>query len=181
MKQNDKLNLTMLCDFYELTMSNGYFQSGYHDRVCCFDLFFRRVPDGGGFAIAAGLEQVVDYIQKRQFVADDMAYRRSRAIFSEEFLDYLSTFHFSGDLWAVPEGTPVFPGEPILIVRAPAIEAQLLETYLLLEMNHQSLIATKSSRICRAAQGRAVLEFGSRRALGADDAITVARASTIVS
>ncbi len=179
MNQNDKLNLTMLCDFYELTMSNGYFQSGYHDRVCCFDLFFRRVPDGGGFAIAAGLEQVVDYIQNLHFDAADIDYLRSRAIFSEEFLDYLRTFHFSGDLWAVPEGTPVFPGEPILIVRAPAIEAQLLETYLLLEMNHQSLIATKSSRICRAAQGRAVLEFGSRRAQGTDAAITGARAAYI--
>ena len=179
MKQNDKLNLTMLCDFYELTMGNGYFQCGYKDRMTYFDVFFRKVPDGGGFAIAAGLDQVIDYVQDLHYSEEDIAYLRGRNLFSEEFLDYLSAFRFHGDIWAVPEGTPVFPGEPIMTIRAPAIEAQILETYVLLELNHQSLIATKSSRICRAAQGRTVLEFGSRRAQGTDAAITGARAAYI--
>jgi len=179
MKQNDKLNLTMLCDFYELTMGNGYFNCGYKDRITYFDVFFRRVPDGGGFAVAAGLEQVIDYVQELHYCAEDIAYLRTRNLFSEDFLSYLSGFRFTGDIWAVPEGTPVFPGEPILTVRAPAIEAQMVETYILLELNHQSLIATKSNRICRAAQGRTVLEFGSRRAQGTDAAITGARAAYI--
>lgn len=179
MKQNDKLNLTMLCDFYELTMGNGYLQCGYKDRITYFDVFFRRVPDGGGFAVCAGLDQVIDYILDLHFDEEDIAYLRSRGLFSEEFLDYLRHFRFSGDIWAVPEGTPVFPGEPIMTVRAPAIEAQMIETYVLLELNHQSLIATKASRICRAAAGRTVLEFGSRRAQGTDAAITGARAAYI--
>ena len=172
-------NLSMLCDFYELTMGNGYFRNGYGDRITYFDLFFRQVPDGGGFAIAAGLEQVVDYITNLHFDDDDIAYLRSRNIFCEEFLDYLRHFKFTGDIWAVPEGTPVFPREPLITVRAPAIQAQLVETYLLLAMNHQSLIATKASRIVRAAKGRAVMEFGSRRAQGADAAILGARAAYI--
>ena len=179
MKQNDKLNLTMLCDFYELTMGNGYFNCAYRDRVTYFDVFFRRVPDGGGFAVAAGLDQIIDYILDLHFDAEDIAYLRSRKLFSEEFLDYLKDFRFHGDIWAVPEGTPIFPGEPIITVRGDAVEAQLVETYILLEFNHQSLIATKSSRICRAAQGRTVLEFGSRRAQGTDAAITGARAAYI--
>ena len=179
MKQNDKLNLTMLCDFYELTMGNGYFNCGYKDRITYFDVFFRRVPDGGGFAIAAGLDQIIDYVLDLHYSEEDIAYLRSRELFSEEFLDYLRGFRFTGDIWAVPEGTPVFPGEPIITVRGPAIEAQMIETYVLLELNHQSLIATKSSRICRAAQGRTVLEFGSRRAQGTDAAITGARAAYI--
>ena len=179
MKQNDKLNLTMLCDFYEITMGNGYFNCGYRDRITYFDVFFRKVPDGGGFAIAAGLDQIIDYILDLHFDLEDIDYLRSRQLFSEDFLAYLADFRFTGDIWAVPEGTPVFPGEPLLTVRAPAIEAQLLETYLLLELNHQSLIATKASRICRAAQGRTVLEFGSRRAQGTDAAITGARAAYI--
>ena len=179
MKQNDKLNLTMLCDFYELTMANGYFQCGYTDRITYFDVFFRRVPDGGGFALAAGLDQIIDYIRDLHFDEADIEYLRSKALFSEAFLDYLRSFRFSGDIWAVPEGTPVFPGEPLMTVRARAIEAQLIETYVLLELNHQSLIATKASRICRAAQGRVVLEFGSRRAQGTDAAITGARAAYI--
>ena len=176
---NDKLNLTMLCDFYELNMSQGYFKTGYSDRITYFDLFFRRCPDGGGFAIAAGLEQIIQYIQELHFDAEDIAYLRGRNLFSEEFLAYLEDFHFTGDIWAVPEGTPVFPREPIITVRAPAIEAQLIETYLLLCINHQSLIATKANRVVRAAQGRTVLEFGSRRAQGADAAILGARAAYI--
>ena len=179
MKVNDKLNMTMLCDFYELTMAQGYFTKGYKDRITYFDLFFRRCPDGGGFCIAAGLEQVVQYIQDLHFSEEDIAYLRGREMFSEEFLDYLRTFKFTGDIWAMPEGTVVFPQEPIITVRAPAIEAQLIETYLLLCINHQSLIATKANRVVRAAQGRTVLEFGSRRAQGPDAAILGARAAYI--
>ena len=176
---NDKLNLTMLCDFYELTMSQGYFATGYKDRIAYFDLFFRRCPDGGGFAIAAGLEQIVQYILDLHFSSEDIEYLRSRNLFSEEFLEYLEDFRFTGDIWAVPEGTPMFPNEPIITVRAPAIQAQLIETYLLLCVNHQSLIATKANRVVRAAEGRTVLEFGSRRAQGADAAILGARAAYI--
>ena len=172
-------NTTMLCDFYELTMSNGYFQYGYKDRITYFDVFYRSVPDGGGFAIAAGLEQVVEYIKELHFGPDDIAYLRSRNLFSEEFLEYLANFKFTGDIYAVPEGTPIFPKEPMMTVRAPAIQAQLIETYLLLALNHQSLIATKANRVVRAAQGRTVLEFGSRRAQGADGAVQGARAAYI--
>jgi len=179
MLANEKLNLTMLCDFYELTMGNGYFEKGYKDRICYFDVFFRQCPDGGGFAIAAGLEQVVQYIQDLHFSEEDIAYLRSRNLFSEAFLKYLAEFRFTGDIWAVPEGTPVFPKEPIMTIRAPAIQAQLIETYILLSINHQSLIATKANRIVRAAEGRTVLEFGSRRAQGADAAIMGARAAYI--
>ena len=176
---NDKLNLTMLCDFYELTMSQGYFANGYRDRITYFDVFFRQCPDGGGFAIAAGLEQIIEYIQDLHFSSEDIEYLRNRNIFSEEFLEYLANFRFTGDIWAVPEGTPIFPKEPIMTIRAPAIEAQLIETYLLLSINHQSLIATKANRVVRAAQGRTVMEFGSRRAQGADAAILGARAAYI--
>ena len=179
MKVNDKLNMTMLCDFYELTMAQGYFAKGYRDRITYFDLFYRRCPDGGGFCIAAGLEQVVQYIQELHFSDEDIAYLRSREMFSEEFLEYLRNFKFTGDIWAIPEGTVVFPQEPIITVRAPAIEAQLIETYLLLCINHQSLIATKANRVVRAAAGRTVLEFGSRRAQGPDAAILGARAAYI--
>ena len=173
------MNYTMLCDFYELTMGNGYFQSGMADQICYFDVFFRNVPDGGGFAIAAGLEQIIDYIENLRFDEEDIAYLRKKDVFCEEFLEYLRSFRFTGDIWAVPEGTPIFPREPILTVRAPAIEAQFIETYLLLNLNHQSLIATKSNRIVRAAQGRPVSEFGSRRAQGTDGALLGARASYI--
>ena len=179
MKAQKALNFTMLCDFYELTMGNGYLESGMRDRVTYFDLFFRSVPDGGGFAIAAGLEQVIEYVKNLHFDREDIEYLRGRNMFSEEFLRYLEDFKFTGDIWAVPEGTPVFPREPILVVRAPAIQAQLLETYMLCTLNHQSLIATKANRIVRAAQGRAVLEFGSRRAQGADAAVMGARAAFI--
>ena len=175
----EKTNLTMLCDFYELTMGNGYFQTGLGERICYFDVFFRSVPDQGGFAIAAGLAQVIEYIQKLRFDEEDIAYLRSKGCFAEPFLDYLRRFRFTGDIWAVPEGTPIFPGEPILTVRAPAIQAQVIETFVLLCLNHQSLIATKSNRIVRAAEGRPVAEFGSRRAQGAEGAILGARASYI--
>lgn len=179
METKEKLNLTMLCDFYELTMGNGYFQTGYKDRICYFDVFFRKCPDNGGFAIAAGLEQIIDYIRNLRFDPADIEYLRSRDMFSPEFLDYLKDFRFTGDIWAVPEGTPIFPHEPIITVRAPAIEAQLIETFLLLVINHQSLIATKANRVVRAAEGRTVLEFGSRRAQGSDAAILGARAAYI--
>ena len=172
-------NLSMLCDFYELTMSNGYLRYGYADRITYFDVFFRNVPDNGGFAIAAGLEQVVTYIQSLHFSDEDIAYLRGRNLFCEEFLEYLAGFRFTGDIYAVPEGTPIFPREPILTVRAPAIQAQLIETYLLLALNHQSLIATKANRVVRAAQGRPVLEFGSRRAQGVEGAVLGARAAYI--
>ena len=172
-------NLTMLCDFYELTMGNGYFKYGYKDRITYFDVFYRSVPDGGGFAIAAGLEQVVEYIQNLHFDPEDIEYLRNRNLFDEDFLQYLADFRFTGDIFAVPEGTPIFPKEPIMTVRAPAIQAQLIETYLLLAINHQSLIATKSNRVVRAAQGRTVLEFGSRRAQGVDGAVQGARAAYI--
>ena len=177
MKQH--LNYTMLCDFYELTMGNGYFQTGLGEQICYFDVFFRNVPDGGGFAIAAGLEQVIEYIQNLRFDEEDIAYLRGKGGFSEEFLDYLRHFKFTGDIWAVPEGTPIFPREPILTVRATAIQAQFVETFILLTINHQTLIATKSNRIVRAAQGRPVMEFCTRRAQGASAAIDGARASYI--
>ena len=179
MKVYSKINLTMLCDFYELTMAHGYFKEGYVDKITYFDVFYRQCPDGGAFAIAAGLEQIIDYIQDLHFDAEDIAYLRGRNLFCEEFLNYLADFKFTGDIWAVPEGTPIFPKEPIMTVRAPAIEAQLIETFLLLSINHQSLIATKANRVVRAAQGRTVLEFGSRRAQGADAAILGARAAYI--
>ncbi len=173
------LNHTMLCDFYELTMANGYFQSDMAGQICYFDVFFRSVPDGGGFAIAAGLEQIIDYIQDLTFDREDLDFLREKGCFDERFLDYLKHFHFTGDIWAVPEGTVVFPKEPILTVRAPAIEAQFIETFVLLALNHQSLIATKASRIVRAAKGRPVMEFGSRRAQGPDAALLGARAAYI--
>ena len=179
MNTAEKLNMTMLCDFYELTMGNGYFRNGYKDRITYFDVFFRKVPDQGGFAIAAGLEQLIDYIENLHFSEEDIAYLRGRSLFCEEFLDYLKNFRFTGDIYAIPEGTPVFPREPLVVVRAPSIEAQLIETFTLLTINHQSLIATKANRICRAANGRTVLEFGSRRAQGSDAAIIGARAAYI--
>ena len=179
MKTEEKLNMTMLCDFYELTMGNGYFQAGYQDRITYFDVFFRDVPDKGGFAVCAGLSQLIDYIQNLHFSAEDIEFLRGKQLFSEEFLQFLADFRFTGDLYAIPEGTPIFPREPVVTVRAPAIQAQLIETFTLLAVNHQSLIATKANRIVRAAQGRTVLEFGSRRAQGADGAISGARAAYI--
>ncbi len=172
-------NLTMLFDFYELTMGNGYFKSGMKDKIVYFDVFYRDNPDNGGYAIAAGLEQIIEYIENLHFDSDDIEYLRSKKCFSEDFLEYLKDFSFHGDMWAVPEGTVVFPGEPLITVRATAIEAQFIETYILLMINHQSLIATKGSRITRAAAGRVISEFGSRRAQGADAAILGARAAYI--
>lgn len=175
----DKLNLTMLTDFYELTMANGYLQNGLKDKIAYFDMFFRKVPDSGGFAIMAGVEQLIRYLKNLTFDDNDINYLRSKKIFCEEFLQYLKTFKFSCDVWAVPEGTPIFPNEPVIKVRGPVIEAQFIETMVLLTINHQSLIATKASRIVRAAQGRDVMEFGSRRAQGYDGAIYGARAAFI--
>ena len=160
-------------------MANGYFELGKADEISYFDVFYRKVPDGGGFAIAAGLEQVIEYIKNLKFTEEDIVFLRSKGIFSEEFLNYLRTFRFTGDIYAVPEGTPIFPGEPIMTIRAPSVEAQFIETYVLLCLNHQSLIATKANRIVRAAQGRPVMEFGSRRAQGSDGAILGSRAAYI--
>ena len=174
-----KRNLTMLCDYYELTMSNGYFVNGMKDKIVYFDVFYRDNPDNGGYAICAGLEQIVEYINDLRFDEEDIEYLRGRNCFSEEFLEYLKSFRFTGDIWAIPEGTVVFPGEPLMIVRAPIIEAQFIETYVLMMINHQSLIATKAARITRSAKGRPVSEFGSRRAQGADAAMLGARAAYI--
>lgn len=175
----EQQNLSMLMDFYELTMGNGYYQTGLSDKITYFDVFFRTVPDGGGFAIAAGLEQVVEYIQQLHFTQQDLDYLSKKKLFDPGFLDYLRNFRFTGDIYAVPEGTPVFPNEPILTVKAPAIQAQLIETAILLFINHQSLIATKANRIVRAAQGKTVLEFGARRAQGGDGAVIGARAAYV--
>ena len=174
-----KDNLTMLTDFYEITMANGYFQTGMADDIAEFDMFVRRVPDGGGYAIMAGLEQVIDYLKNLSFTEEDIEYLRKKGIFCEEFLDYLRHFKFACDVWAVPEGTPIFPHEPILTVRGPVMQAQFVETMILLTINHQSLIATKANRIVRASKGRPVMEFGTRRAHGADAAISGARAAYI--
>ena len=175
---NPQRNLTMLTDFYELTMANGYFKNGFKDIVAYFDMFFRKVPDDGGFVIMAGVEQLVEYLSDLKFTKEDIEYLRGKG-FNEEFLDYLANFKFACDVWAVPEGTPIFPGEPIVKVKGPVIQAQFVETMVLLCINHQSLIATKANRVSRAAQGRAVMEFGSRRAQGADGAIYGARAAYI--
>ncbi len=179
MERKEKLNLAMLFDFYEMTMANGYFRQGMQDKITYFDIFFRRVPDGGGFAIAAGLQQLIEYIEDFHFDEADIKYLRSKGLFEEDFLDYLRDFRFTGDVWAVPEGTPVFPNEPLVTVRAPASQAQLIETFALLCINHQSLIATKANRVVRAAAGRTVMEFGSRRAQGVDGAVIGARAAYI--
>ena len=172
-------NLTMLTDFYEITMANGFFVAGQGDKTVYFDMFFRTIPDDGGLAIMAGVEQVINYMKNLSFTEEDLTYLREKKMFDERFLDYLRNFRFCCDVWAVPEGTPVFPHEPIVTVRGPAMQAQFVETMILVLVNHQSLIATKSSRIVRAAQGRPVMEFGSRRAQGCDGAIYGARAAYI--
>ncbi len=174
----EKRNLTFLMDFYELTMANGYFANGMKDKIAWFDMFFRKVPDDGGFAVMAGVKQLTEYLESLKFSQHDLEMLRRKG-FSEDFLDYLRDFKFSCDVWAIPEGTPIFPGEPIVTVRGSVIEAQLIETMLLLTINHQSLIATKANRIKRAAAGRTVMEFGSRRAQGYDGAIYGARAAYI--
>lgn len=173
------MNHTMLTDFYELTMANGYFRDGMGDKIAYFDMFFRQVPDGAGFAIMAGVEQLIEYLENLKFEKEDIEFLRSKGIFEEEFLKYLENFEFSCDVWAIPEGTPIFPNEPIITVRGPLIQAQFVETMVLLTINHQSLIATKSNRIVRAANGIPVMEFGSRRAQGYDGAIYGARAAYI--
>ena len=179
MAKYENRNLTMLTDFYELTMAGGYFENGFQDKIAYFDMFYRRNPDKAGFAIMAGVEQVVEYLKNLRFTEEDIDFLKSKEIFSEEFLDYLKNFKFSCDVWMVPEGTPIFPGEPIVTVRGPVIQAQFIETMILLCINHQSLIATKASRIVRASGGRAVMEFGSRRAQGFDAAVYGARATYI--
>ncbi len=171
--------LSLLMDFYELTMANGYFRDHKHLQVAVFDVFFRSIPDEGGYAIFAGLEQVIDYLSHLKFTLEEIAYLRSKGIFSEAFLDYLKTFRFTSDVFAMREGTPIFPHEPIMIVKGPIIECQLIETMILLTINHQSLIATKAARIVYAAQGRSILEFGARRAHGYDASIYGARAAYI--
>ncbi len=175
----NKTNLTMLTDFYELTMANGYFNNDMKDKIAYFDMFFRRVPDGGGFSIMAGIQQLIEYLKELKFEDEDIEFLRGKNLFTEEFLQYLRDFKFTCDVWAIPEGTPIFPNEPMVIVRGPVIEAQFIETMVLLTINHQSLIATKANRIVRAAQGRAIMEFGSRRAHGAEGAINGARAAYI--
>ena len=172
-------NLTMLVDFYELTMGNGYLEKGLQDKIAYFDMFFRRVPDGGGYCIMAGVEEIINYLNNLKFTESDIEYLRSKEMFSEDFLEYLKNFEFSCDVWAVPEGNPVFPREPLVIVRGPVLQAQFVETMILLTVNHQTLIATKANRISRAAGGRPVMEFGSRRAQGYDGAIYGARAAVI--
>lgn len=172
-------NFTLMCDFYELTMANGYFESGMKDQICYFDVFYRRTPDQGGFAIAAGLEQVLDYIKNLHFSEDEIEFLRSKNCFSNEFLDYLKTFKFTGDIYAVKEGTVIFPKEPIMIVKSNAIEAQFIETYVLSVLNHSSLIATKANRIVRASENHAISEFGARRAHGPLSATIGARAAYI--
>ena len=159
-------NLTMLTDFYEITMANGYLELGMQDEIAYFDMFFRKVPDGGGFAIMAGVEQVIEYLKSLKFEEEDIEYLRGRKFFSEAFLDYLKNFKFTCDVWAVPEGTPIYPHEPIITVRGPIMQAQFVESMILLIVNHQSLIATKANRIVRAAKGRPIMEFGTRRAHG---------------
>ncbi|MCG4580150.1 nicotinate phosphoribosyltransferase [Clostridium cochlearium] len=172
-------NLTMLVDFYELTMANGYLKNNLGNKIAYFDMYFRRVPDGGGYCVMAGIQQLVEYLSNLTFSKDDIDFLKSKGIFDEEFLDYLRNFKFNCDVWAVPEGTPVFPNEPLVTVRGPIIQAQFVETMILLSVNHQTLIATKANRICRAAEGRPVMEFGSRRAQGYDGAIYGARAAII--
>lgn len=175
----DKRKLELVTDFYEITMSNGYFVKNMQDTTAYFDVFFREIPDNGGYVIFAGLEQIIDYVKNLEFDDEDINYLKSKEMFSNEFLEYLRTFKFTGNIWAVPEGTVVFPNEPLITVKAPLIQAQLLETAMLCLINHQSLIATKSSRIVNAAKGRPVMEFGARRAHSVDAAVFGARAAII--
>lgn len=181
MKQSGERNLSMVMDFYELTMSNGYFSDNIVNsrQRAAFDVFYRKNPDNGGYAIFAGLQQIIEYVQNLHFDEDDIKYLRSFKIFDENFLDYLRGFKFKGDLYAFPEGTIMYPNEPVITVVAPLIDTQLIETAILLQVNHQSLIATKTSRIVKAAQGRAVSDFGARRAHNVDAAVYGARAAYI--
>ena len=176
---NAKRNLTTIMDFYELTMSAGYLEEGYKDKISVFDMFFRRIPDGGGFAIMAGLDTFIEAVENLKFTEEDIRFLRDTGVFKEEFLAYLADFKLHCNIWSIPEGTPIFPQEPIVTVEGPAIECQLLETLLLVTFNHQCLIATKANRIVRSAQGRPVMEFGARRAQGYDAAVYGARAAYI--
>lgn len=175
----DRQNLTLLTDLYELTMMQGYFKNKDQNEIVIFDAFYRSNPCDGGYAISAGLEQVIDYIKNLRFEEKDIAYLRSLGIFEEDFLAYLADFKFSGDIYAIPEGTVMFPREPMIKVIAPIMEAQLVETAILNIINHQSLIATKASRICYAAKGDGIMEFGLRRAQGPDAGTYGARAAVI--
>ena len=172
-------NLTLLTDFYELTMMQGYFKEKDANETVIFDAFYRNNPVGSGYSICAGLDQVIDYVKNLHFDEDDVDYLRTTGMFEEDFLDYLRHFHFSGDIYAIPEGSVVFPREPLVKIIAPIMEAQLIETALLNIINHQSLIATKAARVVYAAQGDGVMEFGLRRAQGPDAGIYGARAAMI--
>ncbi len=172
-------NLATLSDFYEFTMLDGFISTGMQDKIGYYDIYFRSVPDGGGFVIAAGLESIIEYIKNLRFEESDIEYFKNLKVFSNEFIEYITNFKFECDVWAVPEGTPVFPGEPLVIVRGPVAQAQMMETMILLCINHQSLIATKANRIVRAAGGRSIMEFGSRRAQGFSAAVLGARAAYI--
>ena len=173
------INLTMLTDFYEITMANGYLKNGLENKTAYFDMFFRKIPDNAGFAIMAGVEQLISYLKNLKFAEDDIKYIHSKKLFDDTFVDYLKKFEFKCDVWAIPEGTPIFPNEPIVKVVGPVIQAQFIETMILLTINHQSLIATKANRIVRAAQGREVMEFGARRAHGYSAAIHGSRAAYV--
>lgn len=174
-----KRNLTTIMDFYELTMASGYLREGYQDKISVFDMFFRKIPDGGGFAIMAGLDTFIDAVENLKFTEEDITYLRGTGVFDEAFLEYLKGFSLHCNIWAIEEGMPIFPREPIVTVEGPSIECQLLETLLLVTFNHQCLVATKANRIVRSAQGRPVMEFGARRAQGYDAAVYGARAAYI--
>jgi len=175
----NKRSIALLTDLYEITMANGYFEEGRKDTEVVFDVFYRQIPDQGGFAIFAGLEQIVEYIEQLHFSSEDVEYLRSLQLFSEPFLQYLANFSFTGNIDAIAEGTVIYPNEPLMTVTAPIIEAQLIETFLLTQINHQSLIATKANRIVRAAKGRSVADMGARRAHNVDAAVYGARAAYI--
>ncbi|MDR1204706.1 MAG: nicotinate phosphoribosyltransferase [Peptococcaceae bacterium] len=172
-------NLTLLTDFYEITMANGYFAKGKKEQTAVFDMFFRRAPDGGGYAVMAGVGPLIDYLENLRFTDADIAFLRNKGFFQADFLEFLRTFRFECDVWAIPEGTPIFPGEPLVVVKGPILQGQFVETMILLTVNHQSLIATKANRMYQAAKGRGILEFGSRRAQGYDGAVLGARAAYI--
>ncbi len=173
------MNMTMVTDFYEVTMANGFLKKGMENSIGYFDMFFRKMPDGGGFAIMAGLEQLIEYLKNLTFTKEDIEFLREKEIFDEDFLEYLENFKFECDVWSIKEGTPIFPGEPIITVKGPILQAQFIETMCLLLINHQSLVATKANRVVRAAQGRPVMEFGTRRAHGISAAVYGARAAYI--
>ena len=179
MTQYDKRNISMMMDFYEMTMAYGYFCENANDARVTFDVFYRRNPDNASFSVFAGLEQIIEYVEDLHFDEDDIEYFRSLSLFDEKFLEYLKGYKFKGDIYAFPEGTIMYPNEPIITVSAPLLDAQLIETAILAQVNHQSLIATKTRRIVKAARGRAVSDFGARRAHNVDAAVYGARAAYI--